>query len=388
MINCKKEWFAGINDADINIERRLCPDMDKIAKLKPEFWQLKGKYDDEKRTSFAVIVEVCKHREDCKPEKEIMGFLEGTYLSEYQLQKKAVLVKDDTTGYVVQSENVLLQQIQVFYDRYTDNNNYVEYDKVTTKDSRVNFLSSGETFDAFKVERGHTWLGRPLKRQRKLTEDNGKTFFMSNQSHTIFGAYYFYSSNMWESTREARNWFHVLSDAGGLYSIIIAIFQMLADEVNDKKWISKQIRNFFLQVQMTVSGPSFSKVKLKASEMMKRDRTAKVMSEYFAKGETKLQRNLDIFRVIQSIQKVQACVTILIDKLPDKEDILERINKLHVMTKTIWLDSQETEKKGLEREMEDFLDTYHYFDSLNSECDSQEEKDDEMMRTLGRDNAP
>lgn len=45
MINCKLEWFKGMKKVD-GIERRLCPNMDMIKKLKPEFWQLKGKYDD------------------------------------------------------------------------------------------------------------------------------------------------------------------------------------------------------------------------------------------------------------------------------------------------------------------------------------------------------
>lgn len=42
MVNCKEEWFKGLKTPVNDIERRLCPDLDKIAKLKPEFWQLKG----------------------------------------------------------------------------------------------------------------------------------------------------------------------------------------------------------------------------------------------------------------------------------------------------------------------------------------------------------
>lgn len=192
---------------------------------------------------------------------------------------------------------MLLQQIQIFYDRYTDNNNYVEYDKVTTKDSRIDFLSQGYKYDAFKLERGSFWIGKPLKRERTLTDDNGKTFYTSPESHTIFGAYYFYSSNMWESSREARNWFQVLSDVGGLYSIILAVFQLIADEINDRKWVAKQIRNFFLMVTMTATGPSFKKVRVKVSQMVKKNDEGRQQKEYFDKGESKLHRHLDVFRV-------------------------------------------------------------------------------------------
>lgn len=214
--------------------------------------------------------------------------MKSIYITEFQVQKKAVLIKDDTNSNVIESVNVILQQVQIFYDKYIDNNNYVELDEVNIKDSRFDFTSEGENFYAFKIDRGPTWTGNPLARSRLVTEDNGKTFFTAPKSHTIFGAYYFYSENMWESTREARNWFHVLSDVGGLYSIVMAVFYLLASNINNTKWVSKQVRNFFLKVEMTPTGPRFRKIDLTVSNMMKINKQGKVYKEYYSKGETML----------------------------------------------------------------------------------------------------
>jgi hypothetical protein len=86
-----------------------------------------------------------------------------------------------------------------------------------------------------------------LKRDRLTSNDNGKTFSKYPRSHTVFGAYYFYSDYKWDSKRVARNWFDLFSDIGGLYSAIFVLFQYVASTINEKKWISKQIRQLFIK---------------------------------------------------------------------------------------------------------------------------------------------
>lgn len=71
----------------------------------------------------------------------------------------------------------------------------------------------------------------------------------------------------------ARNWFDVLSDIGGLYSCIFVLFKVIADQINDKKWTSKQIRSLFINGTGTTRRNS--KIKLTVMEMNKKSEEGK-----------------------------------------------------------------------------------------------------------------
>lgn len=102
------------------------------------------------------------------------------------------MTKDSNGREVTERVNGVLQQVFISYDSYTDNNNYIEYDEITVRDSRVNFLSDGFINDGFKVDRGPKWVGSPLKRNRWVLQDDG-SIIKTEASYTIFGAYFFYS---------------------------------------------------------------------------------------------------------------------------------------------------------------------------------------------------
>lgn len=84
LVNCKEEWFKHLKKPTKHIDIRLCPNIDEINKLNPKFWELKGAYDDDIRTSMATIIETCQGH-GCKSQDLIKELLESIFLSEYIL---------------------------------------------------------------------------------------------------------------------------------------------------------------------------------------------------------------------------------------------------------------------------------------------------------------
>lgn len=126
---------------------------------------------------------------------------------------------------------------------------------------------------------------------------------------------------MWDSKKVARNWFDLFSDLGGLYSAIFFFFTYVAANINEKKWITKQIRQLF--IQRNHKGEGGDKINLTVSKMYGKSEEAKALSEFFEKGRAKLERSLDIFRVIQILQKMQAAISVLLTHQDEKSVIFK-----------------------------------------------------------------
>lgn len=174
----------------------------------------------------------------------------------------------------------------------------------------------------------------------------------------------------------------MLSDVGGLYSIVFALFQLIVFQINDKKWIAKQIRNFFVQAKNTNRGTKFNKIRIKVSNMINRSNEGAMHKEFYAKGKAKLFKSLDIFRLFQSIQKIVAATTILIERLPDKETVLSKVNTLNKLTKTIWLDIQNEQKQAIHRDWQEYLETYQYFENLDDFDESEIDETEQIDQTI------
>lgn len=80
-------------------------------------------------------------------------------------------------------------------------------------------------------------------------------------------------------------------------------------------------------------------------------------------GERKLEEHLDIIRIMKTLGKMQASLAVMMAEMNDP-DIIDRISKLYVHKKTIWLESQEHDRKDRAKE----LSKYHIpFDFLERE---------------------
>lgn len=114
----------------------------------------------------------------------------------------------------VQVLNEFQQQFVLEYDKYLDNNNFVEIDLVNVKDSRWNFLQRGDDYEAFKLQRGPSWASARQSKHYQLLLPDGT--YRTETDEIIFGTYFFYSQTMIESSREVQTWPILLSDFGGL----------------------------------------------------------------------------------------------------------------------------------------------------------------------------
>lgn len=216
MVTCKEEWFKGVIVK--HLEKRLCPDLDNIP---ADYWILQGDYDHkEYRVSISIEAHTCRNNPDCKSDNEVREMLKRFYVTEYMLQKNSNLFNADKEP--VQILNSFQQQFIIDFDKYHDNNNFVEIDLVNVKDNRVNFLQGGDDYEAFKVQRGPSWLSARQSKHNQILLPNGT--YITETAQMVFGTYFFYSQTMIESSREVFTWPFLLSDFAGLQVFLLYAF--------------------------------------------------------------------------------------------------------------------------------------------------------------------
>ena len=79
-----------------------------------------------------------------------------------------------------------------------------------------------------------------------------------------------------------------------------------------------------------------------------------------------LNQSLNIFRIVESIEKIICALSVVISSL-EKEKILKETKDLHTYKQTIYLDKQEALKEKHEKELEEYLDLVEYFHTNENE---------------------
>ena len=106
-------------------------------------------------------------------------------------------------------------QFVLNYDKYLDNNNYVRFNLVKTKDDRVNFLAGYKYYYFLDNVAYPQWTGSRWDHTDNVTysEREGTVNVHYKQ---IFGAYFFYNEERVEHSRKAQDWLRVFGQVGGL----------------------------------------------------------------------------------------------------------------------------------------------------------------------------
>ena len=88
------------------------------------------------------------------------------------------------------------------------------------------------------------WNAARYFREESVSFDGGKTYeLVFNQ--LLFGTYFFLDTEMVVHSRNACQWWEVLSDFGGLFDIFYLTLAFFGCYINDKLIMNKLIKNFY-----------------------------------------------------------------------------------------------------------------------------------------------
>ena len=122
-------------------------------------------------------------------------------------------------------------QFALDINQYRDNNNFVRHNKVETHDNRINFLDQGNEYTFIDFEKSIPWQSNsPLTNIANISYD-GQPFKME-QYRQLWGAFFFYSTDKLEHSRDVMTWMGTFSELGGIYPFMFAIFGTIATFYN------------------------------------------------------------------------------------------------------------------------------------------------------------
>ena len=120
-------------------------------------------------------------------------------------------------------------QFQLARAVYRDSNNFLEYNKVTTRDSRL-LPYIQDNYKFLKLEKGPVWTSSSYTLHHRLTDDG--IHFREVEEDILFGTYFFLSNVKTEHQRNLFNFVSLLSQLGGIYATLFAAFSAVGKYVN------------------------------------------------------------------------------------------------------------------------------------------------------------
>jgi hypothetical protein len=103
------------------------------------------------RISYITAINICIGA-SCKSKAEIEEVLSKIYFTEYLMHKQGNLYHGSKV--YVKKINEMTKQFMPDPTKYIDTNNFIDLEKVSTKDSRLNFLQAGSTELGVHIVRG------------------------------------------------------------------------------------------------------------------------------------------------------------------------------------------------------------------------------------------
>ena len=127
------------------------------------------------------------------------------------------------------------------------------------------------------------------------------------------GTYFFLADEIVLQQRTVQTVVRVLSELGGVIELCIASFLMIATWYNDFNFVIKSIRAIYFEsvdkdkslIPIKIKGPTIMRMKLCCRRNIK--------TKLYYKGQKKIHQDLDMFRMIQILKKLQATMTVLFD---------------------------------------------------------------------------
>ena len=115
---------------------------------------------------------------------------------------------------------------------------------VETRDNRINFLAGEENYKFIDIESGPVWIGESERVYPRYYTNDGINYDIEVVSQ-LFGAYFFYSKEKIEHSRDVMGFAGVFAEVGGLYSLVYLIFGSVGHYINEKLKMAKFIRSLY-----------------------------------------------------------------------------------------------------------------------------------------------
>ena len=153
---------------------------------------------------------------------------------------------------------------------YRDNNNFLQFNSINTKDHRLFPWRHGH-YHFLKVDKGPVWTSSSYDATHS-TSYNGKDF--KPETHQIlFGSFFFLSNIKSTHTRDVYNIVNLLTELGGIYCSFYALMKSLGTYINSQLYVNKLVGS------LTFKKLSKKTVKEEPSLMKK---SSKISSDIYA----------------------------------------------------------------------------------------------------------
>ena len=203
-------------------------------------------------------------------------------------------------------------QFTLRLDQYRDQNSYFQVHRVITQDNR--YYNQIQEFRFSAVEIYPAWTSQKKLSTSVVSFDHGQTYFQEKNRHILLGVYFFIGDIMHEDTRTVFDWFGLLSEFGGMQGIIIIFFEYVISTFDDAQMVSKSVRNLFFRKGS--NGPELLRFKffntLSEYPLMcfcpKRSKGTRL----FEAGQERMRNELDVLRIVQTLQKVKSSIKVLV----------------------------------------------------------------------------
>ena len=130
-------------------------------------------------------------------------------------------------------------QFQLNLEEYRDNNNFLQFNDVTTQVSRWNPYGE-EVYKFFKVIAGPVWISTSYTSEQYVSTDGGKTYD-NEEEVMLFGTYFFLSNTRTIHMRSLYNIVRFLSEIGGIQASVMVIFGAIGTYINRKIFMAKMM---------------------------------------------------------------------------------------------------------------------------------------------------
>ena len=313
--------------------KRMCPNFEQFQDL----LKVKGSYSNNfERQSFSIEIHACnKHyNPNCKEEPEIEQLLKYLYFTMYTVQAKVQFVnqKDPAASPMIFSDE-FHSQFQLSIETYRDNNNFLRHNSVQTSDNRLFFLAEPKIYQFIDNVAMPVWVGtsRHIWRRNTTWMAQPELGYTVYDHHVIFGAYFFYSQERLEHSRQAFTFVNILAEIGGLFECFILVFGSIALIINDKLMIAKYIRMLYFKKLLSSKDqdkdkklrPKLDKINFSFIDKMSdfkvcimcwAKRKLKHLTrnqKLYQRGKQRVEEDMNVVDILLTLQKVKAGLSVL-----------------------------------------------------------------------------
>ena len=288
----------------------------------------------------------------CNPERSALGCAPQALIEEFLdsvvFQQSAMLGhvalrnKLDPAANPVNYINWFMHKIKLDPKSFIDQDNFLTYNLVQTRDDRFNFLADESEYEFINYYISPQFIDKHREKVYELATLDRITY-KPLVFRPLYQSNFFYSDMMYEHSRDMRNWIYIFSDWGGLQQFMLSILGILFSFVNERLKQARLITYLFKETEKTRQPFKRSHFKLKLSNVfhewkillcIRSSRKSRKKDMQYDYGYELIEKRTDLVFILRSIQKMMASISVLLHQSP--KNLLGPIRHLMINKQTIW----------------------------------------------------